>query len=112
LRKFVQREHSEDGARRSAKNRRLEGDRDECGPAIQGTAGDIQRIRDYVDPILKEKPTKSAAEAAEERQLRNQIVLPTLETVMKAHCFGKAGDWERSKSVKVLVARFTDFPRS
>src|SRR5205807_6937445 len=39
LRKFVQREHSEDGARRSSKNRQLEGNRHECRPAIQVTAG-------------------------------------------------------------------------
>src|ERR1700741_2890159 len=55
LRQFVQRQHSEHGKRRSAENGQFERDWNERRPAIQWTAGDIQRIRDHIHPILKEE---------------------------------------------------------
>src|SRR5256885_2298025 len=59
--KFIQREHSEDGKSGRAKNRQFERNRNERGPAIKRTAGDVHRIRYDVDPVLEEKSGQAAA---------------------------------------------------
>ncbi len=46
LGQFVEGEHTENRGQRRAENRQLKGDRNERGPAIEGTAADVLRIRD------------------------------------------------------------------
>src|SRR5262249_50797057 len=83
LRQLVQREHAEHSKRRRAENRQFERDRYECRPAVERPPRDIQRIVVDVCPVLEKKAGKATSNSAQKRQLRDQIVLPTLQSIVK-----------------------------
>src|SRR4029450_6875974 len=47
LRQLVQRPHADEARQRRAKHRRLEGDRNELGPAVERALADVHRISDH-----------------------------------------------------------------
>src|SRR5882672_857735 len=112
LREFVQGQHSEHGKGGRAENRQFERHRNEGRPAIKGTAGDVHRIRYDVDPVLEEKSGQAAADAAEQRELRNKIMPPAFQAIVKTARLGKSRNWERRERVKAFVTGFADLSRS
>src|SRR5260221_4340546 len=109
LRELVQREHTKQGKGGRAENRQFECDRNERGPAIKGTTGDVHRIRYDVDSVLEEKSGQTAADTTEQRKLRNKIMPPALQTIVKTARLGKPRNWERRERVKAFVTGFADF---
>src|SRR5437762_419271 len=59
LRQFVQGQHAENGGERCAENGQFKSNRDEGGPAIEGTATDVHGISDRRRPVLKEETANS-----------------------------------------------------
>src|SRR5262249_17595165 len=61
LRQAVEREHAEHRGQRRDENRALEGDRDECRPAVERLSADVQGIRRHRHPVPAHPPTAAGA---------------------------------------------------
>src|SRR5579859_1678526 len=76
LRQLVQGKHAKHRKSRGAQHCQFECNGNERWPTVQRAAGDVQRVCEYVHPILKEETGKTTPKAAEQGQLRNKVVFP------------------------------------
>src|SRR6266852_470271 len=102
LRQAVQRKHSENRGERSPENGQLKGDGNKSGPAIEGTAADVQRVGDCRSPVLKAKSSDAPRQTTEKCNRRHQVAL-------QAEGLREAFDREGSKGIEAAVARFANF---
>src|SRR5439155_23200130 len=102
LGQFVQREHTGNRCERRSENGQLKGDGNKSGPAIEGTAADVQRVGDRHRPVLKEESSDAPHQATEKCNRWHQLAL-------QANSFRKNFDREGSQGIEEAVARFAYF---
>src|SRR5438034_1389106 len=102
LGQFVQREHTENRCERRSENGQLKGDGNKSGPAIEGTAADVQRVGDRHSPVLKEKSSDAPGQTTEKGDRRHQVTF-------QAQGLRETLDREGSKGIKAAISRCADF---
>src|SRR5467141_1891369 len=75
LRQAVQRKHTENRGERCPENGQLKGDGNKGGPAIEGTAADVQRVGDRHSPVLKAKSSDAPSQTTEKSNRWHQVAL-------------------------------------
>src|SRR3954462_12467757 len=75
LRQPVQDEHPQHGRDRREENRQLEGHRNVLRPAVERLAGDVDRIRQLVHPLLKADTGQQPGDAAAQDDQREPLIV-------------------------------------
>src|SRR6266481_595550 len=98
----IQRQHAKYGGERGAEHGEFKGDGNEGGPAVQRASANVERIGDDAYPILKEKATKTACQAADQGDEGHVVALQSKR-------FGEALNWKRRIRLDAAIAGLASF---